>query len=68
MEWGLCRLVESRADLEGGRAAEIPRVSIIMRTTAMHSAAVVPDYEITDPPFVAVDEFGPGRLEGEVVE
>jgi len=34
----------------------------------MHRAAVVPDYKITDSPFVAVDEFGPGRVQREVVE
>src|SRR5215472_2253330 len=39
-----------------------------MRAATMHRAAVVPDYESTDPPFIAVDELGPGRVQREVVE
>ena len=34
----------------------------------MHRAAIIPDHQVADPPFMAVDEFGPGRVQREVVE
>src|SRR5271166_4660653 len=64
----LSGLVEGRADVERRRPAQIARVAVVMRPAAMHRAAVVPDHQIADPPFVAVDEFGPGRVRIEVVE
>src|SRR4029077_18371762 len=63
----LSGLVQARSDIEGRRAAQIARMGIVVRAAAMHRAAVVPDDEITHPPFVAVDEFGPGCVQIEVV-
>ena len=39
-----------------------------MRPATMHRAAVVPDYQIADPPLVAVDEFRLGGVGVEIEE
>ncbi len=64
----LDRFFESRADVERRRPPQIAPVGLIMRTAGIHRAAVITDDEIADPPFVAVDKFGPGRVRIEVVE
>ena len=60
--------VEGRADIQCRRAAQIAGLGFIVRTAAMHCAAIVPDHQIADPLFVAVDEFRPGGVQIEVVE
>src|SRR5580704_4853535 len=60
--------VEGGAGVERCCAAQIAGMSIVVWATAMHRAAVVPNHEIAGPPFMAVDEFGPGCVESEVVQ
>src|ERR1700739_586740 len=47
---------------------QIAGMSIVVRAPAMHRAAVIPDHEIANLPFMAVDEFRPGCVECEVVQ
>jgi hypothetical protein len=68
MRLGSGGVVEGGAGVERCCAAQIARMSIVVRATAMHRAAVVPDQEIADPLFVAVDEFGPGCVKGKVIQ
>jgi hypothetical protein len=60
--------VEGGAGVERCCAAQIAGMSIVVWATTMHRAAVVPNHEIAGPPFMSVDEFGPGRVESEVVQ
>jgi len=60
--------VEGGAGVERCCAAQIAGMSIVVWATAMHRAAVVPNHEIAGPPFMAVDELGPGCVESEVVQ
>ena len=60
--------VEGGAGVERCCAAQIAGMSIVVWATAMHRAAVGPNHEIAGPPFMAVDEFGPGCVEREVVQ
>ena len=60
--------VEGRADVERRCPAQIARVAVVVGPAAMHRATVVPDHQIADPPFMAVDEFRPGGVRIEIVE
>src|SRR5580704_19392 len=54
VEVGFGRFVEGGAGLEGCCAAQIAGTSIVVRAPAMHRAAVIPDHEIANLPFMAV--------------
>ena len=60
-------LVQGGTNVERRRAAQIARMQVIVRTAAMHRTAIIPNYEISDPPFVAVDKFGAGCMQVEIV-
>src|SRR6266853_755417 len=64
----LCRFIEGRADIERRGAAQIARLILVMRAAAVHRVAIIPDHEIADPPFMAVDELRLGREIAEVVQ
>ena len=65
--WSRLRgFVQGRADVEGCRTPQVSRVGVVVRTAAMHRAAVVPDHEIADLPFVAVDKFRPSGVRVEI--
>jgi hypothetical protein len=64
----LSGFLERRADVEGGCTAQVARMGVVVWTSAMHRTTVIPDYEIADPPFMAVNEFGPGCVQIKVVE
>ena len=58
----LRRLFERRAGIECRRTPQIARLRLIVRPTAMHRAAIVPDDQIADPPLMAVDELALRRV------
>src|SRR5690348_15388340 len=58
----LRRLIECRCGVLRRDPAQIARLRLVERATAMHRAAIVPDDEIADPPVVTIDELGLGRV------
>src|SRR5580700_11599711 len=60
---GLLRyLVEGRADIAGCDPAQVARLALVEWPAAMHRATIVPDYQITLTPFVAIHELVLGRM------
>src|SRR5690242_4338971 len=61
-----CRLLEGRAGIQRCRTSQIARLHFIVRPTAMHGAAIVPDDDITDAPAMAVDELLSRRVRRQI--
>src|ERR1700694_3470662 len=60
------RLLEGRAAIQGRRTPQIARLHLIVWSTAMHGAAIVPDDHIADAPAMAVDELALRRVRRQI--
>src|SRR4051812_15470010 len=58
----LRRLIERRCGILRRNPAQVARLRLVDRATAMQRAAIVPDPEVAGPPVVTIDELGPGRV------